>query len=188
MADKDENKSEVREPVEEQGEERVQPVVLRPESERDLLVWEAPSRLYKERDREFWVTIFTMGGILGLILFFIEGWMPVAVIVAFVFLTYVMSTVPPEKVQYKLTNKGLVMGGKIYRWGSLLRFWFDTKLGQKMVLVDAVVLPGRFQLLLGEISEEEMREVLKTYLIEEKPKEAWVDQATKWVNKRVPLE
>ncbi len=168
------------------GEPR--PVVVRPEPEKILLTWRAPSRLFKERNREFWVTIFAMGGILGLILFFIEGWMPVAVIVAFVFLIYVLSTVPPEETEHRITNKGVVFGEKTYIWETLLRFWFEEKWGQRVLLVDTMRLPGRLNLLLGKTDEEEVRKTLKTYIIEEKPKEMWMDKAAKWVNKKVPLE
>lgn len=176
----------VKEPVPDEG--AVQPVVVRPEPEKVLLSWRSPSRPFKMRNREFWVTIFVMGGILGLILFVIEGWMPVAVIVALVFLIYVMSTVPPEMVDHKITNKGVVFGERTYVWANLTRFWFEEQWGQKKVLIDALVLPGRLQMLLGDATEEDLRTVLKTYLIEEKPKDVWMDKAVKWVNKKVPIE
>ncbi len=166
----------------------VQPVVVRPEPEATLLTWKAPSRVFKTRNREFWVTIIAMGTIMGLILFFIDGWMPAAVIVAFIFFVYVLSTVPPEEVEHRITNKGVVFGGKTYRWGQLISFWFDEKLGQKMLVVEMIVIPGRMKMLLGKTTEEEVRRVLKTYMIEERPKDGWTDKAAKWVNKKVPLE
>src|ERR1035437_3250582 len=82
------------------------PVVVRREPERDLVTWIAPSRPFKRRDKQFYTTVFAIAGIVSLVLFLAEGVMPVVLIVAFVFLYYVLSTVPPENVEYKITNKG----------------------------------------------------------------------------------
>src|SRR3989304_4840218 len=83
------------------------PVVVRREPERDLVTWTAPSRPFKRRDRQFYTTVFAIAGIISLILFLAEGLMPVILIVALVFLYYVLSTVPPENIEYKITTKGV---------------------------------------------------------------------------------
>jgi len=72
-----------------------QAVVVRREPERDLVVWIAPARPFKRRDRQFYVTTFAIAGIVSLILFLAEGLMPVLLIVSLVFLYYVLSTVEP---------------------------------------------------------------------------------------------
>src|SRR3990172_4343122 len=69
------------------------PVVVRREPERDLITWTAAGRPFKRRDRQFYVTIFAMAGIVSLVLFLAEGFMPVLLIISLVFLYYVLSTV-----------------------------------------------------------------------------------------------
>ena len=54
-----------------------QAVVVRKEPERELLSWTAPSRPFKRRDRQYFVTTFAMAGIVSLVLFLAEGIMPV---------------------------------------------------------------------------------------------------------------
>src|SRR3990172_6112767 len=100
------------------------PVVVRREPERDLTTWKAPSRPFKRRDREFYVTIMAMGGIVALILFLVEGFMPVILIVSLFFLFYVLSTVEPDKIEYKVTTKGVKIAEKRIDWSNLGRFWF----------------------------------------------------------------
>src|ERR1700690_777652 len=84
-----------------------QAVVVRREPERELLVWTAPARPFKRHDRQFYTTVFAIAGIISLVLFLAEGLMPVVLIVALVFLYYVLSTVPPENIEYKITSKGV---------------------------------------------------------------------------------
>src|SRR3989344_1449467 len=55
-----------------------------------------PSRPFKTRSREFYVTLFAITGLVGLILFIAEGAMPVVLLIAIVFLFYILSTVAPE--------------------------------------------------------------------------------------------
>ena len=70
------------------------------EPERKLLDWSAPARPFKRMNREFWVTIIAMAAIVGLILFFAEGFMPVILIVSIIFLVYVLTTVEPENISF----------------------------------------------------------------------------------------
>src|SRR3989344_3689539 len=88
-----------------------EPVVVRREPERDLVSWTAPARPFKRRTRQFYVTTIAIVSVVGLILFLAEGIMPVVLLVALVFLFYVMNTVEPQGVDYKITTRGLSMAG-----------------------------------------------------------------------------
>jgi len=110
-----------------------QAVVVRREPERDLVTWTAPSRPFKRRDRQFYVTTFAMAGIVSLVLFLAEGFMPVLLIVSLVFLYYVLSTVEPENITYKVTSKGIKIGGKDTGWQFLNRFWFTKRFDNELM-------------------------------------------------------
>ncbi|MDP1760059.1 MAG: hypothetical protein Q8L01_01165, partial [Candidatus Woesebacteria bacterium] len=96
----------------------------RPELEKDLVIWIAPARPFKRRDKQFYLTIISIAGLVSLIIFLAEGVMPVILIVSLIFLYYVMSTVQPENIEYKITNKGIKIAGKRTGWESFARFWF----------------------------------------------------------------
>ena len=134
------------------------------------------------------MTILAMAFILGMILYVVEGLMPVFVVAAFLFFFFVASKVAPEEIEHRISNKGVVLGGRTYLWRQLVRFWFEEKWGQKMLLVDALVMPGRIHMILGAAKEEEIRRVLESYLLEEKPAETWIDKWSKWLNRKIPLE
>src|SRR5690554_6974200 len=92
--------------------------VVQEEPEKDLVSWTAPARPFKTRNRKFYVTLIATAGIVGLVIFFVEGWVPVILIISLIFLFYIMSTVPPEEVEYKITNKGIKIAGRRTDWAG----------------------------------------------------------------------
>jgi hypothetical protein len=156
---------------------------------RVLYAWEAPSRPFKKRDREFWTTIIAIVFLVGLILFFVREWFLIAAIVSLTFVYYVLSTVEPEKTNYKFTNRGLVYTGETYPWENISQFWFSEKYGQRVINFELRSgLPGRLTLLVGEGDESKIKEILLKYLTEEEAKPNFLDRAADWLQKKVPLE
>lgn len=173
--------------TEKRGEKKVQVVKLEPL--KTLLEWSAPERPFKRRDREYFTTIGAIVFLLAVILLFLQEWLLIAVIIALLFVVYIMATIEPRKVEHKITNRGITTGGKMYRWGQLGRFWFGEKWGGKILYIENFLgLPGRLILLLGEIKEEQVKEILSDYLSFEEPEKTWVDNASEWLSRRVPLE
>jgi hypothetical protein len=166
-----------------------QPVqVVKPEPLRTLVEWKAPVRPFKKRDREYLTTIGAIVFLLGVILLFLQEWLLIAVIVALVFVAYILSTVSPEETEHKITNRGVITGGKTYRWEELVRFWFTEKWGQKILSLETVVrFPGRLTLLLGEANQEQIKKILSDYLPFEEPEKTWADNASNWLSRQIPL-
>jgi hypothetical protein len=166
------------------------PLEVMPSKELKVLYsWFAPSRLFKRRDREFWTTVLAIVFLIGLILFFVREWFLIAAIIALTFVYYVLSTVEPEDIEYKITNRGLVYVGQTYPWENLTRFWFSEKHSQKTVNFEVREgLPGRIIFLLGKGDEKRIKEILLKYLVEDEPKPTFLDNAADWLQKKVPLE
>ncbi len=172
--------------VNESGAEEPRPVVVRREPEKDLTVWTAPARPFKRRDREFYVTILAMGGIVALILFLVEGFMPVILIISLFFLFYVLSTVEPENIEYKVTTKGVKIAEKRIDWANLGRFWFSRRFDHDLLIIESSSLPGRIELVVLPEKTEEIRKPLSAYLLEEEVPPSVLDKATNWFSKRLP--
>ncbi len=166
--------------------EEPKPVVVRREPERDLVVWSAAARPFKRRDREFYVTIMAMGGIVALIMFLVEGFMPVILIVSLFFLFYVLSTVEPENVEYKITTKGIKIEGRRTDWGTLGRFWFSRRFDHDLLIIESFSLPGRIELVILPERKEEIRKALSAYLFEEEIPPSPLDKAANWFSKKLP--
>ena len=163
--------------------------VVRPEPLKTLFTWSAPERPFKKRSREYFTTIGAIVFLLAVILFFLKEWFLIAVMIALMFVAYIMATVEPREVKHKITNRGIITGGKKYQWEGLNRFWFIQKWGQKMVQIETLRrFPRRLTLLLGRTNQEQIKKILSRYLPFEEPEKAWVDNASEWVSRRVPLE
>lgn len=166
-----------------------EPVVAQPEPEKTLYSWSAPSRLFKQRTREFYSTMAALVFLLSLILFFAKEFLLIGVILAIGFVSYVLASVPPEEVTHVLTNKGIRTAEKLFLWPSLGRFWWAEKWKQTYVNIEA---PGRIPniiiLLVGKGDRQEIDRLLKTYLINQKPEPTWLDKAAKWLTEKIPLE
>jgi hypothetical protein len=156
------------------------------EPERELFGWVAPARPFKRRDREFWVTVISIAAITGIILFLIEGIMPVILIISIIFLFYVLATVEPENIEYKITNKGVKIAGKRTDWADIRRFWFSARFNSQLLIFEIVKLPGRLELVIDNKEKEKARKVLKDYVLEEELPPSGLDRAANWFSKKLP--
>lgn len=174
----------------EQTKNQTQPVVVQPEPLRTLIEWDAPARPFKARDREFFRTIASLLILIVVILFFAQQFMLILAIIATAFLAYVLNTVPPEMVNHKITTQGVSAGDHSYDWKQLKGFFFSEKHGAKILNVDTVnKFPGRLMLLLGNQSEDAVKQILSKYLIfRESVPLTWLDRASSWLSQKVPLE
>lgn len=163
-----------------------QAVVVRREPERDLITWTAPSRPFKRRDRQFYTTVFAIAGIISLILFLAEGIMPVILIVALVFLYYVLSTVPPENIEYKITSKGVKIAGKLTEWQAMSRFCFGERSGGEILIFETFLIPGKIEIMINPEIKDGLKREISAYIPYEEIAASGLDRITNWVAQKLP--
>jgi len=163
-----------------------QAVVVRREPVRDLVVWTAPARPFRRRDRQFYVTTFAIAGIISLVLFFAEGIMPVLLIISLVFLYYVLSTVEPEKVEYKVTSKGIKIAGKDSSWNLMTSFWFSKRFDSELMVIATAAIPGRIELVITPEIKERLKKEVSAYIPYEEIPASGIDRLTNWVAEKLP--
>lgn len=163
-----------------------QAVVVRRETERDLVTWTAPARPFKRYGRKFYVTVFSIVGIISIILFIAEGAMPVVLLISLIFLFYVLSTVPPENIEYIITNKGVKIAGKETSWQNIVRFCFMTKSGGEVLVFDIISLPGRMELVITPEIKESLRKEISAYVPYEEIQPSTLDKVVNWIVKKLP--
>lgn len=156
------------------------------EPEKDLVVWFAPARPFKRRNREYYITLLAMAAIVGLILFFAEGSMPVILIISLVFLFYVLNTVEPEGVEYKITTKGVKVAGRKTEWDKMVRFWFSRRFDSDLLIIETLTLPGRMELVVMPEKKEEIKKALAKYLPDEEAPPSFLDKLANWFSKKLP--
>lgn len=159
------------------------------DEEKQILKWKAPARPYKERSREFYTTVGAIVILVSLILMFAKEFLLIAVVLALAFAVYALSSVKPEMVEHEITTRGIRTGGKFFRWDALGRFWFSQKWGQRMLNVETyLTFPTQLLMLLGDKEENEMKEILRKYVLNETPEPNFLDKSAKWLTEKVPLE
>lgn len=160
-----------------------------PEEEKEVyLAWRSPSRLFKRRDKEYFTNIGAIVFLLSVILIFAREYVLVAVVLAIVFLIYVLSTVPPEDVDHRITNLGIDSAGTYYRWETLGDFWFEEQWSQQILVLRPLV-GARAIVLIRKEDKDRVRELLAKHIpFREKPQKTWVDNAANWISEKIPLE
>ena len=156
------------------------------EIEKDLFTWTAPARPFKRRNRDFWITAIGIVGLVGIVIFLIEGFMPVVLIISLVFLFYVMNTVEPEDVKYKVTSKGINFAGKLTSWEVLIRFWFSRRFDSNLLIFETSIIPGRLEVVINPKDKQKLKEVLSDYLVQEEAPPSYMDKAANWFSGKLP--
>jgi len=156
------------------------------EPEQDLFTWVAPARPFKRRDRNFYITIIAIAAVCGLVLFLVDGWIPVVLIVSLVFLFYVLSTVEPENIEYKITNQGVKIAGSRTDWELTRRFWFTKRFDSEVLVIETATLPGRLEFVIKPESKAQIQEAISKHIIFEEAPASFLDTAANWFAKRMP--
>jgi len=165
-------------------------VTVVPALAKELLAWKGQTRPFKKRSREYFSTLAAIAFLVVVILLFIKEWFLIGVVIALSFLAYVLSTVPPEKVVYKLTTWGVEVSSRKYRWEDLRRFWFSRKWDCYVLHLETLVaFPRHLQLVFKEEGKKrEIKEIIAKYLVFEKPEPTYLDKAADWLQKKIPLD
>jgi len=90
--------------------------------EKTLFEWEAPERSFQKRNKDFWITAIAILVLFSVVLFFIEEFFLIVALTSVLFLYYVLSTVPPQQIKNKITNRYVYFGEAKYLWEDLESF------------------------------------------------------------------
>lgn len=155
-----------------------------------LLAWEAPSRPFKKRDKDFYTTVVTIATLSAVILFFLSEFLVILVVFAFVFLVFVLSSVPPENIAHEIYNTGIKTGEHFHPWSELIFYRFESRWGYDLLYIRTKDrFPGALYMLLGTTPKEKIEEVIGTSLTKRDDIDnTWMDRTADWLSQKVPLE
>lgn len=173
-----------------QKREVLKTIVVQQEPLKVLFTWTAPERVFKKRDPEFFRTIFTLLILIVIILLFAQMFILVLAIIATAFLAYALNTVPPQEVQHQITTQGIIIAGYTYEWKVMRGFFFTSKDDYVILNIDLLnKFPGRLLLIIQAKDKELITQILSHYIsFQANMKETWLDQASRWLSEKVPLE
>lgn len=174
-----------------QTKEQQTPIEVLPvKEEKDLYQWEALERPYQTKDKEFWTTALSILGLVSLILIFVKEWFLIAALFALAFFYYVLTTVPPQKAKYKITNKGVYLGiSQRVDWENLKRFWFDRKWGHDLLHLETLLnFPKVISFVINTAEKGKVESIIAKFIPKEETSPNFLDKFSTWVTKKLPLE
>ena len=157
---------------------------------RTLISWSAPGRPYRQKGRQFFLSVILILLFFEVILFLFSQYELMVVLITLTFLSVVLSTVPPHNFHYKITTEGLKVEDYFYIWSELYDFYFKKVEGQEILIVRTQdFLPGELKITLGDITREHARKVLVPYLpYREYVKPTFMEKSADWLSQNFPLE
>lgn len=157
---------------------------------RTLLIWHAPSRPFRKKDRSYYTTIAIIVTLLVLIALLAQEFLLIGVLLALGFVAYVLGFIAPEEVGYKISTQGVTIGDHFYFWSNLDSFWFLEKEGKKVLnILTHLKFPGLLMLMLGDQNQEQIKKVVARYLpFHEIPPRSMLDKWAESLQKHFPLE
>jgi len=156
-----------------------------------LFDWEAEGRTFKKRDKEFFINIGVLIFAISLIFLFFKEFILILTLWVIFASFYFFSTVEPQKVRHRITNKGAEFAGYEYKWEDLTSFYFGTKNDQDILFLNTKkALPGQIYFILNnQVNVDEMYAFLSGKLeFIEKPLSTWFDQMVEKFTDKFSLE
>ncbi len=154
------------------------------------LEWESVGRPFKKKDRQLFVTILLILILVGVILFFLKQFSFLAALFSVFFVYWVLNTVEPRRLGYKVTDEGVWVGDELFEWERLGNFWCEEKDGYYLCFIQAKGrLFGVIILTLQDKNiQQKLKEVLSKKLTEGRPPEGVIEKILNWANSKIDLE
>jgi hypothetical protein len=155
-----------------------------------FLSWTAPGRPFTKKGRQFYATVILLMMLFEIILFLFSWYELMIVILALVFLSLVLYTVPPKDFHYKITSEGILIEDHFFIWQELYDFYFKRVDGTDTLVVRTeAMLPGELKLTLGTVSRDHVRRILVNFLpYREYVKPTFVEKSADWLSRSFPLD
>jgi type IV secretory pathway VirB3-like protein len=153
-----------------------------------LFDWDSYERPQKKWSKEFYSSVIVMAFLASVILYFIEGIMPVLVIWAMVFMLWAMGRTEPRMEKYAISSWGLKTKERTYRFEEMNNFWFETKWGGRLMRLNLIGAPWHLVIVINHEDEDKIRKIMLQYLTYQEPTVTAVDRLVKWLGDKIPLE
>lgn len=154
--------------------------------EKLLVEWTARTRPFKRRSREFYINLFAVSALIGLIIFLIEGLIPVLLIVALLFIFYVFSTIEPESANYKLTTFGIRINDELVKfWEELGLYWFARRMDEEVLIMETNTMPWKVEIVIDQKMKGKIEDVVSKKLYRNEAPETNLDKAIHWLGNKI---
>src|SRR3989344_2819742 len=160
-------------------------VVYSPNEVRTLLSWSAPSRPFQKRKKIYYINMLLIMFTVMVILFLFSQYLLMLVVVSIAFVSFALSSTPPNHNQYHISTEGLAIEDHFYLWQELYDFYFKQRNGIDYLHIRTkAYFPGELILMLGDIPKDKMRGLLLPFLpYREVVRSTFTEKAGDWLVK-----
>lgn len=156
---------------------------LRGRTVETLLEWEVNDRPFRKNGREYFKTVVSLAILASIIMVILREFLFILVVWAAVFLSWVLSTVPPSKVRHRLTTQGLISGSRSYLFRDMESFWFEERNGERVFHVNLFHFPWRLALVVNWEDEDKLKEIMVEYIpYREVVEKGRLDRLADWIS------
>lgn len=157
---------------------------------KSIISWKSPVRVFKQRSNKFFTKVGVYALILILLAIAFSDPLLVGVIIAFVFMVYVLATSIPEKIEHRINPMGIVSGGKVFLWEDLDSFWFDKRGDERLLMVQTYLrFPSRLIILLSDVADRTILDIMEKHIhYHHRPVHTLFDKWAQELQKRISLE
>lgn len=92
-----------------------------------LYSWKSPERLWKEKDKSWYVVYSFFFTVVIALLAMMGEWVLIVAILGFAFLWFVQGSVAPLIIEHTISTIGIKTYNKLYKWHEIKCFWFSYK-------------------------------------------------------------
>lgn len=157
---------------------------------KSIISWKSPVRVFKARSNKYFTKVGVYALLFILLAIAFSEFVLVGVIIALVFMVYVLATSIPEKIEHRINNMGIVSGGRVFLWEDLDSFWFDKRGDERLLIVQTYLrFPSRLIILLSDVSDRTILEIMEKHLhYHHRPVHTLFDKWAQALQKRISLD
>ncbi len=154
-----------------------------------LLSWQAPARPHPHHSRQFWTTALSILALVILILLFAQEWLLIVALVSLAFLYYILSSVEPRQVSYRLSQRGLILPDRgELPWELFSGFYYRQHWQNRLLHLRLQQPPFEIQLVIPADKEAALDTILAKHLPRLKYQPTSLDKIASWLRRQLPLE
>ena len=132
----------------------------------ELLVWDAPNRIFDPKSAQWFLSLFAIGLVLIIGFAIIREFWLILLTAAIVFVYYALHRVEPAEIEHRILTTGVEVGGRMYAWEDLKSFWINDSIDPAILRIETkLLLPHVLDLVLPEETPEQDLKELKQLLI-----------------------
>lgn len=122
----------------------------------ELLVWDAPNRIFDPKSAQWFLSLFAISLLLIIAFALIrEVWL-ILLTASIVFVYYALHRVEPAEIEHRILSVGVEVGGRMYAWEDLKSFWIIDETNPAILRVETkLFLPHVLELILPEETPSE---------------------------------